>query len=152
MLFLKTILIITAITFLIIVEMVSMVDNNREFVYGLIKDFLVKMAKTRNKGVIPNDKVQIIKIRKSAIANVKYDNKLELCDEYETIITILDMTNEQMEVTAPGSVFDEMYETLGKKHAVSANEITRINIVMERSDFDIMRLAHYKKQIDDLSI
>lgn len=152
MLFLKTILIITAVTFLIIVEMVSMVDNNREFVYGLIKDFLVKMVKTRNKGVIPNDKVQIIKIRKSAIANVKYDNKLELCDEYETIITILDMTNEQMEVTAPGSVFDEMYETLGKKHAVSANEITRINIVMERSDFDIMRLAHYKKQIDDLSI
>lgn len=152
MLFLKTILVIAAVTFFIIIEMVSILEHGREFIYGLFKDMITHFTNKRKKGVIPNDKVQISKIKKSAIANIKFDEKLELCDEYETIITILDENGDQMEVTAPGSVFDEMYETIGKKHTVSSNEITRINIVMERSDFDVMRLAHYKKQIDDLSI
>ena len=151
MLFLKVVFIWTIIAFFIIIELISVVEKNREFFYGLIKDYISNILKRRNTGVIPDDTVTITKVKRNSLANVKFGDKLELDDEYNTIITILDKNNQPMDVEAPGSVFDEMYETLNSKFAVSPNEITRIDIKISRNDFDIMRLTHYKKQIDDIT-
>ena len=91
--------------------------------------------------------VKVLRIEKKNVTTLSFTGKLDKNVDAEAVVIIQDKAQEEMELAAPLSLFDEFVKVLDYKQD---KDVVFIDKKISRNDFNLLMITHYNNRIEEI--
>lgn len=132
---------------IVVAEIVCITEHSREFFFHLLYKRWENFKRSRLLGKIPDDVVKVLRIEKKNVTTLSFIGKLDKNVDAEAVVIIQDKAQEEMELAAPLSLFDEFVKVLDYKQD---KDVVFIDKKISRNDFNLLMITHYNNRIEQI--